>query len=189
MCAYSRHTLRRRLAVLIGLAGLLAGHLPAAAGDAFKVTSLKEARERGVVMQEWETSCAAAAAATVLTYGFRDPVSERAAVADMLSRTDPAKVKARGGFSLLDLKMFVEGRGYQGNAYKYLAFDDLRVFHAPIVPIHQHGDDHYVVVNGVRGDRVLIADPAFGNREVPIERFVAMWMDGIAFVVTRAGDD
>lgn len=63
------------------------------------ITSLKEIRERGIVMQKWETSCAAAAVATVLTYGFADPVSERTAAARMLEKTEPAKVRTRGGFS------------------------------------------------------------------------------------------
>lgn len=147
--------------------------------------SLKEIRERGVVIQQWESSCAAAAVATVLTYGFNDPVSERHAATRMLEKTDPLRVKERGGFSLLDLKTFVEDRGYRGDAYKHLGFDDLRVFHAPIVPIDQHGYNHYVVFNGVKDDRVLLADPAFGNRTVSIERFLAMWMDAMAFVVTH----
>lgn len=176
---------RLHLLALAGLVGLAAVHPPAGAGTPFSVTSLKEIRERGVVMQEWESSCAAAAVATVLTYGFHEPVSERYAVLKMLESTDPAKVKTQGGFSLLDLKIFVENRAYQGNAYKHLGFENLRVFHAPIVPISQHGDNHYVVFNGVRDGRVLIADPAFGNREIPIKQFNEMWIDGIAFVVTR----
>lgn len=147
--------------------------------------SLKEIRERGVIMQQWETSCAAAAVATVLTYGFNDPVSERLAAARMLAQTDPTKVKRRGGFSLLDLQRFVVGRGYQGNAYQHLGFDDLTVFHAPIVPINQHGYNHYVVFNGVMNGQVLLADPAFGNRRLSITDFMSIWMEGMAFVVTR----
>ncbi|AUB82786.1 hypothetical protein THSYN_18805 [Candidatus Thiodictyon syntrophicum] len=162
---------------------LAAAPAPAQTPQPFR--SLKEIRERGVVMQQWESSCAAAAVATVLTYGFNDPVSERLAAARMLELTAPAKVKARGGFSLLDLQHFVTGRGYRGSAYQHLGFDDLRVFHAPIVPINQHGYNHYVVFNGVTGDRVLLADPAFGNRTLSIAGFTAVWMEGMAFVVTR----
>jgi predicted double-glycine peptidase len=175
---------RRTRLALAFLVGVATTH-PAGAEGLFSVTSLKEIRERGVVMQEWESSCAAAAVATVLTYGFQDPVSERFAVTNMLETTDPAKVKAQGGFSLLDLKIFVEKRGFQGSAYKHLGFDDLRVIHAAIVPIRQHGYDHYVVFNGTRADRVLLADPAFGNLELPIARFNEIWLDGIAFVVTH----
>ncbi len=147
--------------------------------------SLKEIREKGVVMQQWETSCAAAALATALTYGFGDPVTERYAVVKMLEKTDPAKVKMQGGFSLLDMKHFVESRGYHGAAYKYLSFDDLKVFHAPIVPIDHYGYAHYVVFNGVQGKEVLLADPGFGNRTMPLVEFERMWMNGMAFVVTR----
>jgi uncharacterized protein len=147
-------------------------------------SSLKEIRERGVVMQNWESSCAAAAVATVLTYGFRDPVNERSVALEMLKYTEPAKVKAQGGFSLLDMKRFAEGRGYGAAAYKNLSFDEMRVFHAPILLIRAKGYRHFVVFNGVRGDRALIADPAFGNREIAIDTLKEEWLDGIAFVVT-----
>lgn len=162
---------------------MLARH--AYAQPAPTIRSLKESREAGIVMQRWENSCAAASVATVLTYGFRDPVTERYAAEKMLEKTDPLKVRAQGGFSLLDLKKFVESRGYNGNAYKSLAFDDLKVFHAPIVPINPMGYNHYVVFNGVSGDQVLLADPAFGHRKMSIAEFEKIWMNGMAFVITR----
>jgi len=149
------------------------------------ITSLKEIRERGIVMQQWENSCAAASVATVLTYGFRDPVTERYAAAKMLEKTDGARVRARGGFSLLDLRHFVQDRGYQGDAYQGLSIEDLKIFHAPIVPISTLGYNHYVVFNGISGDNVLLADPAFGHRRMSQKEFSRVWMDGMAFVVTR----
>lgn len=167
------------------IATLCLAATPGAAQTPQPFRSLKEIRERGVVMQQWESSCAAAAAATVLTYGFHDPVSERHAASRMLVNTTPGKVKARGGFSLLDMQRFVEGRGYRGSAYRYLGLDDLRVFHAPIVPINEQGYNHYVVFNGIKDDQVLLADPAFGNRTLSIAAFTRVWMQGLAFVVTR----
>src|SRR5438128_5993061 len=80
------------------------------------VRSLLEIRQDGVVVQKWETSCAAAALATVLTYSQNDPVSEKAVAMGMLRTTDPIKVKVRRGFSLLDMKHFVETRGSKGVA-------------------------------------------------------------------------
>jgi uncharacterized protein len=157
----------------------------AARGQQPAVKSLKEIRERGIVMQEWENSCAAASVATVLTYGFRDPVTERYAAEKMLEKTDPLKVRTRGGFSLLDLRMFVQGRGYQGDAYQGLSIDDLKIFHAPIVPISTMGYNHYVVFNGMAGELVLLADPAFGHRRMSQNEFLRAWIDGMAFVVTR----
>ncbi len=157
---------------------------PAVAADTVgTMRSLKEIRESGVVMQHYETSCAAAALATVLTYAFHDPVSEAYAASKMLEKTDAKKVKERGGFSLLDLKHFVEDRGYTGDGYQYLSLDDLSVFRAPIVPIKVFGFNHYVVVNAIRRDNVMLADPAFGNRTMSVEDFKSAWIDGIAFVI------
>lgn len=165
---------------LIGIATAHSQNLP-------RYTSLKEVRERGVVMQQWETSCAAATIATVLTYGFGDPVSEAHVAASMLKKSDAVTVKKRGGFSLLDMKHFVEDRGYTGRGYKHLSINDLKAFQAPIVPIDNYGFNHYVVVNGVRDDVVFLADPAFGNRKMGIEHFNRVWIDGMAFVVTANG--
>ncbi len=150
------------------------------------ITSLKEIREAGVVMQKWETSCAAATLATVLTYGFHDPVSEQEVAAAMLEGTKPEKVRAQGGFTLLDMRNFVVARGYGGGAYKGLGLEELAVLHAPIVPIDAHGYNHYVVFNGVQDDHVLLADPAFGNRRVSKVRFERLWLGGMAFVISGA---
>lgn len=172
------------LACAVALLGSVVLCASAANATSFRVQSLKEIREHAVVMQRWETSCAAASLATVLTYAFQDPVSERQVAAKMLNKTEPAKVRARGGFSLLDMKRFVEERGYSGEAYKHLSFDDLKLFRAPIVPIRVHGFNHYVVLNAITDREVLLADPAFGNRAMPLARFEKAWLDGLAFVVT-----
>jgi uncharacterized protein len=185
--------LSRSTIVRLALSALLASTLAnaaAASGEELRgVSSLKEIRERGVVMQNWESSCAAAALATVLTYGFRDPVNERTVALEMLKHTVAAKVKSQGGFSLLDMKRFAEGRGYEAAAYMNLSIDEMRVFHAPILLIQAKGYRHFVVFNGVRGDRAVIADPAFGNREIEIETLKKQWLDGIAFVVTSPNKD
>jgi predicted double-glycine peptidase len=64
---------------------------------------------------------------------------------------------------------------------------------APImVPINALGYNHFVVFRGVIGNRVLIADPAWGNRTMTIDKFQRMWIDygepmgHVGFVVTRA---
>ena len=48
------------------------------------VRSLLEIRQEGVIVQKWETSCAAAALATVLTFSQNDPVSEKVVAQGML---------------------------------------------------------------------------------------------------------
>jgi predicted double-glycine peptidase len=177
-------TALRHVAVVFALMSPLLLSANAADAPSFRVQSLKEIREKAVVMQRWETSCAAASLATVLTYGFQDPVSERHVAATMLKGTAPAKVRARGGFSLLDMKRFVEDRGYSGDAYQNLSLEDLKLFHAPIVPIKVHGFNHYVVLNAITESEVLLADSAFGNRRMSLARFNEVWLSGLAFVVS-----
>lgn len=150
------------------------------------IRSLQEIRHEGVVIQKWDTSCGAAALATVLTYSLNDPVSEREVASGMLRMTEPLKVKHRGGFSLLDMKHFAELRGYKGEGYRGLALDNLLELNSPIIPIVQHGYPHFVVVRGLdRRGRVRIADPGFGNRTLSVRDFTAAWQGGIGFVVTR----
>ena len=148
--------------------------------------SLKEIREAGVVIQKWDTSCGAAAMATVLTYHFNDPVSEREVANGLLRQTEPLKVRHRGGFSLLDMKRYAKERGYSATGFRGMGFEDIRYLDGPIVPVQFHGYNHYVVFKGLTPEgKVHLADPAFGNRIVSREKFEEAWMDGITFVMLR----
>jgi len=143
------------------------------------VESLLELRQHNVVRQQWDLSCGAAALATILNYQHGDPVSEREIAIGMMGRREyienPTIVTYRQGFSLLDLKRFVDQRGYNGVGLGQLDFDDL-IDHAPlIVPISMHGYQHFVVFRGYDRDRVLLADPAFGNRTMTRARFEKVW--------------
>jgi predicted double-glycine peptidase len=149
------------------------------------IRSLKEIRGEGVVRQKWDMSCGAAALSTLLTYDFKDNTPESAIVVWILHRVDPVRVRARGGFSLLDLKRFAQARGYQAEGYTDMTIEDLaQQKTSVIVPIRLKGFDHFVVVKGVREGRVIIGDPGFGNTTMKIDRFQKLWNNGIIFVVT-----
>lgn len=171
---------------LVVLFALTLATVPLMAGAAGGTLSLKEIREEGIVIQKWDTSCGAAAMATVFTYTFNDPVTEREVASGLLRQTDPMKVRHRGGFSMLDMKRYAAERGYRAIGFKGMSFEDIRYLDAPIVPVNFHGYDHYVVYKGVTpaGD-VRIGDPAFGNRTLSRDRFESAWIDGIAFVMLR----
>lgn len=150
------------------------------------VRSLQEIRHAGVVIQRWDTSCGAAALATVLTYSLQDPVSERDVAKGMLRKTEPLKVKYRGGFSLLDMKHYVETRGLKGIGYRGMKLAQLINHRSVIVPILQYGNPHFIVVRGLNNEgRLDIADPGFGNRTMSVEDFNDVWTDRIGFIVTR----
>ena len=148
------------------------------------VRSMLEMRHESVVVQQWDTSCGAAALATILTYQHGDPIPEKKIAEAMLKRTDPLRVKYRGGFSLLDLKRFVESRGYEADGYTEVDLENLVEFGPSIVPVTISGYNHFVVFRGIISDRVFLADPGFGNRTVSIDEFQDAWVQNMAFVVT-----
>lgn len=167
---------------------------PLLAAEREPVKSLLEMRRDRVVVQKWDLSCGAAALATILNYQHSDLVAEREIARVLMQRreylADPLRVRVQQGFSLLDLKRYVDRRGYEGIGYGRLTLQDL-IEQAPIlVPLSLHGYNHFVVFRGRRGDRVLIADPAWGNRTLQVERFEEAWIDSpeigkVGFVVVR----
>lgn len=175
-------TASRALACAVAVAALLAAAGPALAeGGSRAVTSLLEMRREQVVVQEWDLSCGAAALTTILNNQFQDPVSEREVALGLMGRAayvkNPDLVNRRFGFSLLDLKRYADGRGYLGVGYGGMNLDDL-VERAPvIVPVRLNGYNHFVVFRGLYRDRVLLADPAWGNRTLPRGKFVDAWID------------
>lgn len=165
-----------------------------AAGSRPPVTSLLEMRHERVVMQAWDLSCGAAALATLLKYQHGDPVGEREIAMALIQREEyiehPELVQLRQGFSLLDLKRYVDQRGYRGLGYGRMALEDLVAKAPAMVPINLNGYNHFVIFRGMRGNRVLLADPAYGNRTMTVERFVGAWiaypeLGHVAFAVAR----
>jgi len=134
--------------------------------------------------QKWDISCGAAALGTILKYHYGEDVREQDIARAMMRREDyvnnPELIKMRLGFSLLDLKRYVEDIGYKGYGLGRLSFNDI-VDRAPmIVPVYIHGYNHFVVFRGVMGNRVLLADPAWGNRTLTIDQFMAIWIENPA---------
>jgi predicted double-glycine peptidase len=177
----------------VATAGFLVTGSPAAAAE--PVRSLLEMRHERVVIQSWDLSCGAAALTTILNYQFGDMVTEREVAIGLIGQErylrNPDLVRLQSGFSLLDLKRYVQSRGYVGVGLGGLSLEDL-VDNAPmLVPISRHGYDHFVVFRGVMGNRVLLADPAFGTVTMPVRRFERAWLDletlgRVGFFVARA---
>lgn len=149
------------------------------------VVSVLETRQQNVVLQQWDISCAAAALATILTYQHGYPVEEASIAKSMLRQGDYVRVKARGGFSLLDMKRYAESQGFIAEGYRDLTLEELQELGPAIVPIETASDAHFVVFRGVANHKVLLADPSFGNVTVDIPAFERSWQHGIGFIVTR----
>jgi predicted double-glycine peptidase len=181
--------------VALAIAAPLLVAVGAAAQTQPPVKSLLERREDRVVVQKWDLSCGAAALTSLLRYQHGDMITEREVALRLIQRQEyvenPQLVQIREGFSLLDLKRFVDGRGYEGIGYGKMDLGDL-IKNAPIlVPINSAGYNHFVVFRGVAGNRVLLADPAFGNVTMTVDKFERVWIEygpeigRVGFVVRR----
>ncbi len=186
-----------RKAIVSLLSLFLVSLLPRAAGGAEillnsrglrlskNLTTLREIKNRYITFQEYDYSCGAAVISTLLTYYFGEPATEKEVIAGIFKRADLKKVLKRRAFSLLDMKRFAEAKGYKAVGYK-MDFDFLVELTQPvIVPVNIRSYKHFVVVKGIVGDRVMIADPAYGNYTLRLTRFLPVWTPRVGFVLKR----
>jgi predicted double-glycine peptidase len=180
----------------MAFAAVLAAAVPAHAADlpfagdgpvTLRVKSLKEARYLSTVRQQFDFSCGSAALATLLTYHYGYAVTEQQAFAEMFQRGDQARIR-REGFSLLDMKNFLAGRGFLADGFQQPLDDLVKSGFPAIVLVAEHGYHHFVVVKGVRDGRVLLGDPSGGTRAMPRQAFEKIWLNQLLFVIhNRAG--
>ncbi|CCF97220.1 C39 family peptidase [Ralstonia solanacearum] len=183
-------------ATLMAIAGVLAPLLvpaSARAGEidmpgmggalyAVPVTSMKEMRFLRTIRQRFDFSCGSAAVATLLTYQYGYPVSEQVVFEAMYRHGNQEKIR-REGFSLLDIKRYLESLGFEADGFEQ-PLDALKDAHLPaIVLLSENGYHHFVVVKGVQEGRVLVGDPAMGTRAIPRASFEGMWDNHLLFVI------
>ena len=153
------------------------------------VQSMAEIRWKKLTRQGWDMSCGAAALSTLLTYHHEQQFSETAITLTILKNSDPDLVRERGGFSLYDLKRFVNAVGLEGLGYGEMSIDDLELFDIPaILPIRIGDFDHFVVFKKRLGNHIMVGDPAFGNMSLTASRFEKMWESRIAFYVVTSAE-
>jgi predicted double-glycine peptidase len=182
------------LALLFAAASAQAGNLvPATPGGTLfrvPVKSLVDLRFSGVVRQSQDLSCGAAALATLLKHFYGEEVGEHDVIQGAAEVGDREKIE-RYGFSMLELKRFSERRGYLSAGYRIDDVNELPNLKVPVLAlVNTRGYAHFVVLKGVVDGKVLIADPAFGNRSRPLESFGGEWGHAILAVVSQklAGD-
>jgi predicted double-glycine peptidase len=136
---------------------------------------------RSVVRQQHDFSCGSAAVATLLSFHYRRPTSERAVFAAMWERGDQTAIR-RVGFSMFEMKTYLESVGYRVAGFR-LTVDQLpRLSRPTIVLIDLNGFRHFVVVKGVRGNRVLLGDSVRGLTQYDVADFARIW-NGIALAI------
>ncbi|TAN08337.1 MAG: peptidase [Rhodanobacteraceae bacterium] len=152
------------------------------------VESMQAARFRNIVRQHTDFSCGAAALATLLKYGYDLNVDEATVLAGLMGVADPEQVRKQG-FSLLDIKHYVDDLGLRGRGYRITETRLLTVRVPTIVLIQTNGYRHFVVLKLIDHGRVEIADPALGNTSMSLAQFMQVWPSRALFAVIGSGFD
>jgi len=175
LCAAGAHAGRVELTPVVGV------------NASIQVRSIKELKYRGVVRQQFDFSCGSAAVATLLTHHYANAVDEQDVFLAMYKKGNRAAIH-REGFSLLDMKQYLDDRGYQSDGL-YASLDDLaRVGIPAIALVEINGYKHFVVVKGVKNGEVMVGDPAAGLKLYRRPDFEKLWTNGIVFVVRSRAD-
>lgn len=154
-----------------------------------KVKSLADLRFRNMTRQSQDLSCGAAAVATLLTHAYGMPREENEIINAIFSGVpEEAQQKiAAQGFSLLELKRYLESQGFVAGGFEMKSVDKLTNLKVPVIAlVNVRGYNHFVVIKRVLNGRVLIADPAFGNTRPTMEAFAGQW-NGIILAVVKQG--
>lgn len=185
------------LAVLLGLTGLASAPSQAASmaiaalpGGTLVYKQVQSVRERkfvDLVEQKTDFSCGAAALATVLRQSYWLDVDENQVIEGMLANADHDLVRTQG-FSMLDMKLYVESIGMRARGYRIPA-DKLQDISIPVVVLVDiRGYKHFVVLQRTEKDWVYIGDPVLGHKRYTHEDFVKGW-NGIVFAIIGPGYD
>lgn len=131
----------------------------------------------GIVPQGRDTSCGAAALASILTFWLDRTVAEEAILSDLRALTrDPDRVEAEG-VSLRELAQVAIGRGFVAKMVP-VPYDALRNVPKPtIVLLKRHRDLHLVVLLPHQGGHIVhLADPFLGHVYEDRATFLQQWV-------------
>jgi predicted double-glycine peptidase len=187
------------LAVLLGGSGMWATHEPAdrpagqfdlpsalsvasSAPIAVAMEPYSELKYKHIVRQAYDYSCGSAALVTILNYHLGITVSEQQSMEGMMAFGEKEKIIERRGFSLLDMKRYLASIGVDSAGFKAEMADLLTLEEPAIVPIDYAGFKHFVVLRGVRGGLVFLADPSAGNITFPLAEFATLWDRNTLFI-------
>lgn len=182
-----------RIAVVATMATLTmalpagAASLPLAQGGSIykvQLRPLTDMRFENVVRQQYDLSCGAAAVATIFQHFYGANFSEDEIIKALL-KTGDAKEISKRGFSMLEIKRYAESHGFVSEGFRITDVTKLRELKAPVLTlINTRGYKHFVVLKKVRGDSVILADPAFGNTVKTLDEFEKLWNKVVLVVLS-----
>ena len=133
--------------------------------------------------QAFDYSCGSAAVATLMTYAYDIPTSEKDVFEEMFAKGDQAKIR-REGFSMLDMSNYLNAHGLEAKGYK-ITETSIDKYKLPFIAlINNKGYNHFVVVKTMESNRILVGDPNTGNSDYTKDGFSQIW-NGLALIVTN----
>jgi uncharacterized protein len=163
----------------------MGGVLPGGSAIFPHIQTFRDQKYRNMVQQVWDFSCGAAALATVLKYAFGMDVTENQVFRAMYAVGDQAQIRNRG-FSMLDMKKYLDSIGLQGIGYRVDA-NQLYGLRVPvIVLLNIGGYEHFVVLRKATPEGIWLADPSLGNRVINRDAFERDWVASAIFAVVGA---
>jgi hypothetical protein len=168
-------------------AGQMAVVMPNGAVIYKNVESIRERKFANLVEQKTDFSCGAAALATILRQAYWKDVDEEHVIKGMLINADQDLVRTQG-FSMLDMKRYLESIGMRARGYRINGETLLTVKVPVIVLLDIRGYKHFVVMQRADKDWVYIGDSVLGNKRYTRDDFIKGW-NGIVFAVLGEGYD
>lgn len=148
-----------------------------------RLLSVKELKEKDVLLQLDELTCGVAALATVLSRYGDDTVTEE----DLL-RQEQGLIKGQG-ISLLQLKQLAEKRGFKAEGYQMDLVNLYDEKHPMLLHVVTRFGGHYVVFDGLYKDRIFLADPAIGNVRMSMEEFAGIFSGAVLVIDSKKGKE
>lgn len=149
---------------------------------ALPVTSIKEARFKATLRQQYDFSCGSAALATLLSHHYGKTVSEQVVFEAMFDAGNQVKIR-KEGFSLLDMKNYLKNKGYEADGFELPLPSLVEAGLPAIVLVSDKGYQHFVVIKGLKDGRILLGDPSGGARAMSIASFESIWSNKVLFVI------
>lgn len=150
------------------------------------VKSYKEIVFGDVFRQIYDFSCGSAALASLLTFHYDSPVTEEDIFKSMYEYGDKEKIKQQG-FSLLDMKSYLEKKGFRADGFQI----DLEKIQSVGVPgitlVNFDGYMHFVVIKGINQHSVILGDPSRGTLVMSHERFNQFYQ-GVVLLIKNEAD-
>ena len=120
-----------------------------------------------IVLQDGYKECGAASLLSIIHY-YKGSIS----MARLVELTNTNKE----GTNFYQLKQAAEKLGFNANGYKTNNYNTLQEIETPfIIQIIDKNYEHFCVVYTMKKNKVIVMDPAIGQREILIEEFNNVW--------------